>query len=196
MANSKKRCKHCKEYVLADSGVKLPAGFFCSMSHAVEFGRAKAKKQIDRQRRAKTKVDKDRIKSLAEVCSEAQKDVNSMIRAADIAAGYRCIASGHQIADCGHFYHAGSKYRTSWLRFHHANLHGQGAHSNRYSGGGDAINYLQGLRDRYGDAYVAELEDFKRVQDHGGWPKPTREEVRALAKWARAMTRIYRGMYE
>ena len=194
MANSKKRCKHCKEYVFVGDGKQLPCGFFCSISHAVEFGAAKAKKQNERQRRAKTKADKERIKSLAEVCSEAQKDVNAMIRAADIAAGYLCIASGAEVSDCGHFYHAGSKYRTSWLRFHHANLHGQGAKSNRYSGGGDAINYMQGLRERYGEVYVAELEDFKRVQDQGGWPKPTREEVRALAKWARAMSRIYRGM--
>ena len=194
MANSKRRCKHCKEYFLVSEGYKFPSGFFCSMEHASEWAKDKARKERAKKDRAKNKADKERIKSLSTVCSEAQKDVNAMIRAADIAHGYRCIASGQPISDCGHFYHAGSKYRISWLRFYHANLHGQGAHSNRYSGGGDALNYVRGLHDRYGEQYISELEDFKECEDQGLWPKPTREEVRAMAKWCREMTKIYQRM--
>lgn len=190
-----RRCKQCRIVELPPAAkctdIVEKKGF-CSIECLVLMQRKKAELAMLKERKQQHKADRERIKSLTEVCSEAQEDVNAMIRAADISAGYRCIASGSEISDCGHFYHAGSKYRTSWLRFHHANLHGQGVKSNRYIGGGDAINYMQGLRERYGDVYFAELEDFKRVQDQGGWPKPTREEVRALAKWARAMTRIYK----
>lgn len=192
-----RRCKQCRSVELlpaAKCADIVEKKGFCSVECLVLTQRKKVEAAKLKERKRQHRADKERIKSLATICSDAQSDVNAMIRAADAAKGFRCIASGHAIADCGHFYHAGSKYRTSWLRFHHANLHGQGAHSNRYSGGGDALNYLNGLRERYGQQYIDELEDFKRVQDQGGWPKPTREEVKALAKWCRAMEKIYRGM--
>lgn len=194
MPNSKKRCKNCQDWFAADSMMKTPRGTFCTMSHAIEWGRKQAKAKAEKARKAKHKADKERIKPLSNVCAEAQRDVNAMIRAVDEYHGYRCIATGEPISDCGHFYHAGSKYRISWLRFHHANLHGQGSQSNRFAGGGDALNYAKGLEARYGSRYIEELDDFKLCEDQGLWPRPTKEEVRALAAWCRAMTRIYKRM--
>lgn len=195
---SRRRIANCKKEARFPVGSGLSAKPCCGNDDCkdaiIAYALEKARKSIKTERAQKTKVDKERIKSLSTICSEAQKDVNAMIRALDMYHGYKCIASGQDISDCGHFYHAGSKYRISWLRFHHANLHGQGAKSNRYAGGGDALNYVEGLKSRYGTKYIEELKDFKRCEDLGLWPKPTKEEVRAMATWCRAMTRLYLKM--
>ena len=194
-----RRCKQCKEVEIKPArqctDIVEKKGF-CSIECLAAMGKAKNLLAKEKERRKKTAEDKERIKSLSAICSEAQRDVNAMIRAVDECHGHRCIATVEPISDCGHFYHAGSKYRISWLRFHHANLHGQGAKSNRYAGGGDALNYINGLEARYGKQYIEELKDFKACQDQGLWPKPTRVEVRAMASWCRAMTRIYKKMYK
>jgi hypothetical protein len=190
MANSKKRCKFCGEYGPAEQGIKVPAGFFCSIDHARQWAYNKNK----RAAKARTRDDLDRIKSLSEICSETQRDVNAMIRAADQHLYGACIATGGPISDAGHFHHAGAQYRISWLRFHHANIHGQSAQSNRFSGGGDKLNYLSGLVARHGQTYYEELEDFKRCTDSGLYTAPTREELKGLAAWCRAMTRIYKKL--
>jgi hypothetical protein len=192
-----RRCKQCKLVELKPArqcvDIVEKKGF-CSIECLTAMARRKNIASSEKKARIKAQQDRERIKTLSAICSEVQRDVNAMIRAADEYLGHRCIATGEPIADCGHFFHAGSQYRISWLRFHHANLHGQGAKSNRYAGGGDALNYLNGLRERYGQTYIDELEDFKRCQDQGLWPKPTREELRAVAAWCRAMTRIYKRM--
>lgn len=59
MANSKKRCKHCKVYVKAETGIKVPAGFFCSHDHAIEFARDKQAETKRQQQK-----DRDRVKSM------------------------------------------------------------------------------------------------------------------------------------
>ena len=127
MANSKKRCKHCREYYSAESMIRVPAGTFCTVAHASQWARDKVLAKMHRNAKVKTKADRERIKPISTLCSEAQRDVNAMIRSADIALGHSCIATGSEISDAGHFYHAGTKYRVSWLRFFHANIHGQGS---------------------------------------------------------------------
>lgn len=192
-----RRCKQCKTVELKPArqcvDIVEKKGF-CSIDCLAAMAKSKTKTAADKKARAKTQIDRERIKSLSTICSETQRDVNAMIRAVDEYHGHRCIATGSPIADAGHFYHAGSKYRISWLRFHHANIHGQGAKSNRFAGGGDALNYLNGLKERYGQQYIDELEEFRRCEDQGLWPKPTREDVKAMAAWCRAMTRIYKKM--
>lgn len=151
-------------------------------------------KKSNREQSKITQADKLRIMPLSTLCSKVQHDVNAMIRAADIAMGYSCIATGATISDAGHFYHAGTKYRVSWLRFFHANIHGQGTKSNRYAGGGDALNYMEGIIKRYGHDYLKDLQEFKRATDSGFIPAPTKEELTQMASWCREMTRIYKNM--
>lgn len=193
MPNSKKRCKNCLDWFASDSMIKTPRGTFCTMSHAIEWGRKQAQKKADSARKVKHREDKERIKSLRTVCSEAQKDVNNMIRAVDKYLGYRCIATGREIEHAGHYVHAGSKYGISWLRFFHGNIHGQSLESNVHQAG-DSVNYRIGLVDRYGEDYVKDVEQFKLMTDRGEIPSPTREEVYALSAWCRAMTRLYKRM--
>lgn len=193
----KKNISSCARDVNKFIGSGLKAKGYCGGAECFDAITADAvsKTRADREKaeRKQHAQDKQRIKSIKTVCSEAQRDVNAMIRAVDIYLGYSCIATGAPISDAGHFYHAGSKYQISWLRFFHANIHGQGAKSNRYAGGGDALNYMEGIIKRYGHDYLNDLQEFKRATDCGQVPAPTREEVLAMAKWCRAMTKIYKN---
>ena len=177
-----------------ESGIKVPAGFFCSTRHAIDWANAKSKRDSEKFRRAKTKADKARIETLQECIAKAQADINKFITTYDKLFHGKCIASDELISDCGHFFHRGTKYRTSWLTLFHGNLHGQGAHSNRYSGGGDSYNFRRGIIKRYGKGYLQQLLRFKQLEDRGEMPRPTKDEVRACAEWHRAMTRIYEKM--
>ena len=190
----KSKCANrCGEY----ASFSVPMGkAFCSMSCCTSFAAKvvrKEKQVIIVREKKDTAARRSKLQSISAACSEAQKDVNAMIRAADIKLGFRCIASGAEISDGGHFYHAGSKYRVSWLRFLPSNIHGQGSKSNRYPSSEEKLDYLEGLENRYGTDYIKDLKEFKRMEDHGLIPAPTKEEVKAMAKWCRAMTRIYKS---
>lgn len=191
-----RRCKQCKTEIKAASKCTdiIEKKGYCGASCLVIHTREKNKLAAAKKFKAETRRLKEENKSLLQTCVDAQQDVNAMIRAVDEYLGFKCIATGKPISDAGHFYHAGSKYRISWLRYHHANIHGQGAQSNRYVGGGDALKYIKGLENRYDQQYINELEEFKIMEDQGLWPKPTKEDIQAMRKWCREMTRKYKKM--
>ena len=58
MANAKKKCKHCKEFILAESGIKINAGFFCDFDHAVKFGQYKAQEVKQKATKKKNTAQK------------------------------------------------------------------------------------------------------------------------------------------
>ena len=169
----------------------------CSIDCAKELAVAKLnkKKKADQATANKrSRKEKQDIKPMATICREAQKVVNTMVTTIDRGMGYDCIATNQKISDAGHYYHAGSKYRISWLRFMHFNIHGQGAKSNRYGRGTEeAEDYAAGLVSRYNEQYLTDLREFKRMTDSGMVPAPTREEVAGMVKWCRAMTKIYKN---
>lgn len=177
--------------IFPPSGLKAWCSRDCMNKYAVSV--IKKEKQIRKvDQKKETRKKKQELKSMSTVCSEAQREVNKMIRAVDNYLGHKCIATGRPIHDAGHFFHAGSKYRISWLRFFHGNIHGQGLKSNRYGRGTEeTLDYTQGLIDRYGESYLEDLKEFKRLEDNGLLPTPTREDIAAMVKWCRAMTRIY-----
>lgn len=130
--NSKKRCKFCKEYILADTGFKAPIGFFCSYDHATKFGQEKQLKQRKKTVNDKVKADKKdlrerklAIKPKSKWLSELQAVFNQYVRLRDAADG--CIScsklSGwHGKFDAGHYY---SRGHSSSLRFNLWNVHKQ-----------------------------------------------------------------------
>jgi hypothetical protein len=63
MANSRLRCLHCREYFASDSVLRLPAGSFCSLQHAVDYGRAKAQKAKEKAQKATHKAQKAQVKA-------------------------------------------------------------------------------------------------------------------------------------
>lgn len=125
MANKKKSCRYCKEYVDVDSGIQVRAGFFCSDDHMIKFAIAKTEKQRKTEQnrvkfqRKRTFVDNDRSKQLA----FAQKAFNEFIRLRD--KDQPCISCGTKadVQYCaGHFRTRGGAPQ---LRFNQFNVHKQ-----------------------------------------------------------------------
>jgi hypothetical protein len=94
-----------------------------------------------------------------------------------------CISCGSAaVTDAGHFFHRGSKYRTSWLTLDRRNLVGQCRSCNSFKGGGNQYQYRLGYIDRYGlDAFEA-LEEAKRLEDSGETPRPTIDGITEFIK--------------
>lgn len=175
MANSKRKCKHCKEYVT--DWVKLPVGTFCCMEHALEFARqpvnkekASKKRQADKKKKL---LDDDRSYQL----KQAQAAFNAYIRARDKQEP--CISCGRNHAGQ---YHAGH-YRTVGanpeLRFEELNCHKQCAPCNNHLSG-NIVNYRINLIEKIGLASVEWLEGPHDPK------KYTIEEIKEIR-------RIYKG---
>ena len=165
---------------------------WCSPACGVEV----AKIKMAKQQRQKDRETRRRMEPLATVCSKAQGAVNAYIRARDQHKG--CIScSSPEVTDAGHFFHAGSKYRTSRLRFDHRVIHGQCSQCNRFSGGGNMQGFIEGIRHRYGEQYLADLYELKARADRGELEPLTKDEAREIAaehrRMARELNREQRG---
>tara|TARA_R110000824_G_scaffold327373_1_gene514244 strand:- start:278 stop:868 length:591 start_codon:yes stop_codon:yes gene_type:complete len=162
MANSKKKCRHCKEFVLAESGVSVPLGFFCTREHALEHQHTKAMAAVSKIRakaiqlaKKDIKARKQAIKSLGELHKEAQPEFNRYIRLRD--RGQPCIScqkhTDRQI-HAGHYFSVGSSPE---LRYVEANVHAQCSICNNHLSG-NQINYRISLIKKIGLSKVEELE--------------------------------------
>lgn len=137
MSVAKKKCKQCKEFEYAKKGVKFPAGFFCSIDHALLFAQDKRDKdrarQIQKVRLSQAKKDKadrahlrarkEAIKTKAKWLSELQAVFNKYIRLRDARDG--CISCDKPSTwkgqwHCSHYY---SRGHSSALRFNLWNCH-------------------------------------------------------------------------
>jgi hypothetical protein len=176
MASKKKRCKCCGEYRDAESGVQLPAGFFCSKEHAIEHGLEASRKRTERLRAkavraqeadAKNAAKRDRerkmeVKPLSYWMKRAQTAFNAWVRARD--AGRPCISCGriHQGQNhAGHYRPAGSNPE---LRFEPDNCHLQCAPCN---------SHLSGNLTSYRPALIAKI-GLDRVEWLEGPHEPKR----------------------
>lgn len=152
----------------------------CSIECAKLLAQIADQQKREKEQRKKNAQDKERIKSLSTLCSEAQVAVNKYIMARDRAAGYACISCGNpNITEAGHLYHAGSKYRTSRLRFDHSVINGQCGDCNRYQGG-RPLEYSQGFIARYGQQAYDDMQELKRKADSGELEPLTKDEVRQI----------------
>ena len=201
---SRRRVEGCQKEAKSALGFGAKAKPFCGndackdaiVSYALEKSR-KDKAKSDRaavvDRNKRNAADKLRIETLRQACGKAQIDFNKLICTYDRLFYGECISGGGPVQEAGHLVHRGSKYGTSWLTFFHANLHGQSTHDNCFKGG-EEYNYRRGLIKRHGKHWLLQVEKMKRLEDSGELPRPTKDEVRAMAKWCRAMTRIYEKM--
>ena len=176
MANKKKRCKRCGEYLDVESGVQLPAGFFCSKEHAIEHGleasrkrtervRAKAVRLREQDAKSAAKAHRERrmeVKPLSYWMKRAQAAFNSWVRARD--SGQPCISCGrfHQGQNhAGHYRPAGSNPE---LRFEPDNCHLQCAPCN---------SHLSGNLSKHRPASIAKI-GLERVEWLEGPHEPKR----------------------
>lgn len=103
-----------------------------------------------------------------------------------------CISCGKSIPypngtgdlNCGHYYPRSVVYNN--LYFSEANSHGQCVFCNLHLSG-NVAEYRKGLIRRYGEDYVAELEDLKRMDT---MTKLYDHDFRDMAKDFRARSRI------
>ena len=145
----------------------------------------KVGKLLRKQEAAKTRAQKEALKTRRDYINEAQHAFNRYIRLRD--ADRPCICCGVPLGgvavggyfDCGHYRSIGSAPQ---LRFDPDNAHGQTKKCNRY-GAGRAVDYRLGLIRRKGLAVVERLE---ADQSSPKWDIPElkaiRDEYRALAK--------------
>ena len=161
----------------------------CSPQCAIEIGKA----QQAKKRKRENQRDRERIKTLSELFQEAQQAANEYTRLRD--SGLGCISCGSSdVSDAGHFYHAGSKYRTSLLRLDPRNLNAQCPKCNRYTGGGNAVAHMEGYISRYGQAAFEELQELKLMADRGELPQPSKDDVRRIkAHYRDKIRRMRRG---
>lgn len=171
--NSRKKCKSCKEFVAAESGIKVPAGFFCSMDHAITFANEKQIKARERQiakvnadTKRKHRADKESLKTAGDYTKEAQASVNKYIRLRDY--GKPCISCGNSPAqkyggtiDAGHYRSRGA---AGHLRFNTFNIHGQCVKCNRFNSG-NAVDYRLKLIEKIGVDRVERLENDNAPRD-------------------------------
>lgn len=169
MANKKRKCLFCKEFHVAEEGIRTPAGFFCKMDHAVKHARAVSERQqrkvkaeqrkAEKAARADLRVRKESLKTAGDYIKEAQAAVNKYIRLRD--HGEPCISCGslpEQKAggtmDAGHYRSRGA---ASHLRFNVLNIHAQCVKCNRFNSG-NAIDYRINLIKKIGVELVDKLE--------------------------------------
>jgi hypothetical protein len=146
MANSKRKCKYCGRYT--PEWIKVPAGTFCTMDHALEFASQPKNKERAADKRHAAKKQKIRDEDRGYWLKKAQASFNAFIRARD--KNLPCISCGrHHTGQ----YHAGH-YRTVGanpeLRFEELNCHKQCSACNNYLSG-NLVNYRINLLEKIGE---------------------------------------------
>jgi hypothetical protein len=159
MANSKRKCRHCKTYALVEHGKLVPLGFFCGIDCMSEYGLNRVRKARRQSNKKELREYRERVKSAAQWKREAQAAFNSYIRYRD--RHLPCISCGSLpeqklggAVDAGHYRSRGS---ASHLAFHQHNCHSQCVRCNRYLSG-NIVEYRKSLITRIGIAKVEALE--------------------------------------
>lgn len=198
MSNSTRKCKQCTEYKPAESGVKVPAGWFCCHAHAIEFARAKSARNFEieqkrraadakRSRNAARNAIRQRglaVKPLSYWMKKSQSAFNAWVRARDY--GQPCISCGrnHQGQHhAGHYRPAGSNPE---LRFEPDNCHLQCAPCN---------SHLSGNLTAYRPALIAKI-GLERVEWLEGPHEPKRyrrEDYQAIEAEYKAKLKKLQG---
>lgn len=167
MANSKKKCRYCKEYFSVSDGIQVPLGFFCSRDHAAKHGLEKAKTAKQKQNKRELKEYREKTKHVRDWKREAQAAFNAYIRYRDrnsscISCGNRCDTKFGGAIDAGHYRSRGA---ASHLAFHQHNCHAQCVRCNRYLSG-NIVEYRKILIERIGLDKVEALENNNDIVKH------------------------------
>lgn len=155
--------------------MQVVCGPSCAIQHAAK-AREKKAKAAQAEEKRQDRVKKERMKSIADLIREADREFAVYVRLRDRLAGYPCISSGRPLdwsgnaVDSGHFRSRGA---ASAIRYHQDNCHAQSKHDNLYLSG-NAVAYRKGLIERIGLERVEALESMTAVH------KWTREELIAI----------------
>lgn len=165
MANSKYKCRHCKNYFNASDGIRVPLGRFCSMDCVSTHGLEKAQKARSKQNKKELTEYRERTKNVSQWKREAQAAFNAYVRYRD--RGYGCISCGSTPANClggtmdaGHYRSRGAAPHLSFVL---TNCHSQCVRCNRYLSG-NVVEYRKGLVHRVGLDKVEALENDNDIR--------------------------------
>ena len=188
MANSKKRCKHCKSPFYAESMIVVPAGTFCTPEHATEWVRtANGKSNGEKVRKAahKEQLKKVRRNPRADALIVAQE--LARISRADDDGFCTCVTCGHvgrwnDGFDGGHYIAKGSSSfwmldpRNIWPQCKPCNGNGM-----KFDGR-ESLYTLFMIRE-FGEEFVIHMQDVKKTtvkrntNDYDDFIKTAKAEV-------------------
>lgn len=139
----------------------------CSVQCALkltEQGKAKRRRQAEREQRKADKIRLDKMKSTGDLMKEAQTAFNAFIRERD--KGKACISCNTPLNGAPNSYDAGhyrSRGAAGHLRFDEDNVHGQCKQCNRYLSG-NVVEYRRGLLAKIGQWRVEKLENNNQTR--------------------------------
>lgn len=201
MANSKRRCPHCKEYNKPEEGLLLKGRLYCNLECAVSYGKKnapKAKVKQEKDDRARLRRRKKQVKRNSDHASEAQDLFNKMRRLEELLYFAKrgeepwCISCqkplGGDVWACGHYKTRGARKD---LAFDRENTHLQHNFSCNSHKSGDVDGQKIGFVLRYGEEKAKQI--LSRLEIVGMAPKRTwedweemkrefRKEIRRLEK--------------
>ena len=167
MANSKKKCKNCQDWFAADSMMKTPRGTFCSMSHAIEWGRKQANAKAEKARKAKHREDLRRVRRSPKAEALKAAQMLARISAADDEGYCTCVTCGHvgkwnDGFDGGHFI---AKGNCSYWMLDPRNIHPQckPCNGNGMKFGGKLADYTTFMIDKYGREFVEHMKSMRKT---------------------------------
>lgn len=161
MANSKKKCRHCKTYSIVAEGITVPLGFFCGMDCVVEHGKQKAQKARQKQNKKELTEYRERTKTITQRLNELQALVNEYVRLRDIADG--CISCDKPAGWQGqwHASHFFPRGRAAAVRFNLWNIHKSCSVCNSHLSG-NLTYYKPRLIEKIGQDRFDKLEAMHR----------------------------------
>lgn len=169
MPTATRLCRHCKQRQRAETMTSINGAWYCSMEHAIAYGREQGRKLQERKVKAERKQSKAEVKAFRENDRQhqlklTQAAVNKLCLLLD--KGLPCISCGRPDGGPGkrnasHFKSRGSN---SFLRFSLANVHASCVVCNLHQSG-NIEGYRQGLTERHGSAMVNYLDSAPRVAD-------------------------------
>jgi hypothetical protein len=160
MANSKRKCKSCGEYVRVY--VITPKGVFCNIDSAVKYSYANKSKGAEIQRKEQKKKDTVRKKALltrSQWYNLLKTQIHRwVVHVRDKDKGcYTCGKTDPSVKyDCGHRHHAG-RGGGDRRRFIEENLHKQCSVNCNQHGSGMPVEYDEALDIEYGEGFAARL---------------------------------------
>lgn len=173
MANSKKKCKFCLQYIPFETGVKMPVGFFCNDDHMFKFINKKRDEKIAKQKEKAKKMNSDFAKvavlpkakqkeylmSRTDWYDKLQKLVNQyVVHVRDVGKPCcTCDTTKPNLKyDAGHCFTRGAR---SELRYELTNLHIQCSNNCNLNNSGFQSKHKEFIASKYGAEHLAKLED-------------------------------------
>lgn len=153
--NSKRKCKHCREYHLIEGSIKTPSGWFCSREHAAEFAIEKSRAQKEKKQRAQAREARQAVKPIGYWMKRAQAAFNSYIRERDLHEP--CVSCERYHEGQYHAGHYRSTGAAPMLRFEELNCHKQCSACNNHMSG-NLVKYRLNLISKIGFERVEWLE--------------------------------------